>query len=202
VRSPLAEALAGLARALGRLRVKWYLFGAQAALLYGAARLTADIGVTVQLGDRETVELVRALERVGFRLRVRDVDEFLAKTRVLPFLHPGSGMPIDIVLAGPGLEELFFKRRRRRTVDGVPVPVASPEDVVLMKVLAGRGKDEDDAVAILAAQPKLDVEWVRGTLHTLERARDQSDLSPRLEKLLVRAHWPSSRTARLRRTAR
>lgn len=193
MRSPLADALAGLGRAFGRLRIRWYLFGAQAALLYGAARLTADIDVTVQLGRRETAELVRALENVGFRLRVRDVADFTARTRVLPFLHPRSGMPIDIVLAGPGLEEIFFKRRRRRTVDGVPVPVASPEDIVVMKVLAGRGKDEDDAVAILAARPKLDLGWIRKTLRTLERALDQSDLSPHFEKLLARARRPSSR---------
>jgi len=41
MRSPLAEALAVLGRAFGRLRVRWCLFGARAALLYGAARLTA-----------------------------------------------------------------------------------------------------------------------------------------------------------------
>lgn len=193
MRSPLAETLAGLGRALRRLRVKWYLFGAQAALLYGAARLTADVDVTVRLGDRETAELVRALEGAGFRLRVRDVDAFVARTRVLPFVHDRSGMPIDIVLAGPGLEEVFFERRRRRTVDGVSVPVAGPEDIVVMKVLAGRGKDDDDAIAILAAQPNLDLGWIRKTLRTLDRALDRTDLSPRFEALQVRARRPSFR---------
>lgn len=190
MRSPLARALAALAAVLEKLDVPWYLFGAQAALLYGAARLTADIDVTAKLGGRETVALVRALERAGFRPRVRDVDAFVAKTRVLPLLHGRSGMPVDVVLAGPGLEDLFFKRRRHRTVDGVRVPVASPEDIVVMKVLAGRGKDDDDAVAILAARRQLDVALVRRTLATLERALDQSDLRPRFTRLLVRARRP------------
>jgi len=192
MRSPLAEALAALARALAKLDAPWYLFGAQAALLYGAARLTADVDVTVLLGDRQTVELVRVLEKAGFRLRVRDIDAFVAKTRVLPFLHPRSGMPIDIVLAGPGLEELFFKRRRRRSIEGIPVPVASPEDVVVMKVLAGRGKDEDDVIAIIAAQRRLNLERIRKTLNALERALGQSDLSPRFEALLARARGTGS----------
>lgn len=187
MRSLLAEVLAALARALEKLDARWYLFGAQAALLYGASRLTADIDITVQFSDRETAELVRALEEAGFQLRVRDVDGFVAKTRVLPFVHPGSGMPIDIVLSGPGLEDFFFRRRRRRVIEGVRVSVASPEDVVVMKVLAGRGKDEDDVVAILAAQRKLKLEQVRKTLDTLERALHQSDLSPRFETLLSRA---------------
>jgi hypothetical protein len=187
MRSPLAETLAALAGALDSLDARWYLFGAQAALLYGAARLTADVDVTVQLGDRDRAELVRVLGKSGFALRVRDVDDFVARTRVLPLLHRASGMPVDVVLAGPGLEELFLKRRRRRTIDGVSVPVASPEDMVVMKVLAGRGKDEDDAVAILAAQRRLKLERVRQTLATLERALDQSDLRPRFEALLRRA---------------
>ena len=190
MRSPLARALAALARVLEKQGVRWYLFGAQAALLYGAARLTADVDVTVDLGDRATVELVRALERAGVRLRVRDVDDFVATTRVVPFLHPPSGMPVDVVLAGPGLEELFFKRRRRRMVDGVRVQVASPEDVIVMKVLAGRGKDEDDAVAILAAQRRLNLALIRRTLVSLEAALDPSDLGPRFEQLLARARSP------------
>jgi len=192
MRSPLAKALAALARVLERQGVTWYLFGAQAALLYGAARLTADVDVTVDLGDRETVELVRALERARFRLRIRNIGDFVATTRVVPLVHTPSGMPIDIVLAGPGLEELFFKRRRRRMVDGVRVPVASPEDIIVMKVLAGRGKDDDDAVAILAARPRLDVTLIRRTLAALEAALDQGDLRPRFEQLLVRARRPSS----------
>lgn len=187
MRSPLAEALAALARALERLDARWYLFGAQAALLYGAARLTADVDITVQFGDRKTSDLVRALERAGFRLRVRDAGAFVAKTRVLPFLHSRSGMPFDVVLAGPGLEEIFFRRRRRRSIEGVPVRVASPEDVVVMKVLAGRGKDEDDVIAIVAAQRRLKLARIRETLDALERALGQSDLSPRFESLLARA---------------
>jgi hypothetical protein len=51
-----------LGATLRSLRVRWYLFGAQAALLYGASRLTADVDVTVQLGNRESKNLVRALQ--------------------------------------------------------------------------------------------------------------------------------------------
>ena len=186
MRSPLARALAALARVLEKQGVRWYLFGAQAALLYGAARLTADVDVTVDLGHWSLPDLVAALGG-EFDLRVADAVRFAEETRVVPFVHRSSRMPLDIILAGPGLEELFFKRRRRRMVDGVRVHVASPEDVIVMKVLAGRGKDEDDAVAILAAQRRLNLALIRSTLVSLEAALDQSDLSPRFEQLLARA---------------
>jgi hypothetical protein len=54
--SPIAELFADLHEALSALRVRWYLFGAQAALLYGAARLTADVDVTIFLPKALTVE--------------------------------------------------------------------------------------------------------------------------------------------------
>jgi hypothetical protein len=123
------------------------LFGAQAALLYGAARLTADADVTVDLGTRPTRELVDLLAASGFDLRVPDADDFVARTRVVPLVHRGTGMPIDVVLAGPGMEDLFLARARPHTVDDVTVPVASAEDVIVMKILAGRAKDHDDVEA-------------------------------------------------------
>jgi hypothetical protein len=49
--SPVAELLADLAAAFDQRRVDWYLFGAQAAILHGAARLTADVDVTVRLPE-------------------------------------------------------------------------------------------------------------------------------------------------------
>jgi hypothetical protein len=48
------------------------------------------------------------------------------------------GPPLDVVLAGPGLEELFLARAESREIGGVLVPVATGEDLVAMKVLAGR----------------------------------------------------------------
>src|SRR5207247_11203038 len=86
--SPVAELLGALGAVLDRLGVGWYLFGAQAALLYGAARLTADVDVTVDLGPRAASALVAALTAAGFELRVRaDLDAFSARTRVVPLVH-------------------------------------------------------------------------------------------------------------------
>src|SRR5262249_25154302 len=103
--SPIVEALAGLERAFARLGVRWFLFGAQAAILYGVARLSADIDVTVDLGERSSEDLVRILAEGGFDLAVADVEGFIAATRVLPFVHRASRVPVDVVLAGPGLEK-------------------------------------------------------------------------------------------------
>jgi hypothetical protein len=71
-RSPFAAVLADLKHGLAALRVDWYVFGAQAALIYGAARITADVDVTVRLGKVTPTRLVATLKRHGFELRVKD----------------------------------------------------------------------------------------------------------------------------------
>lgn len=186
--SPLAELLEGLSSAFADLGLRWYLFGAQAAIVYGAARLTADVDVTVDPAETPVRALLDALARSGFEARVADAEELAGRARVLPVVHASTQMPVDVVLAGPGLEERFFERARRLDVAGVEVPVVAAEDLLVMKILAGRPKDDEDAAAILAAREgSLDVDSIEATLRLLEEALDRSDLIARLRALLAAA---------------
>jgi hypothetical protein len=58
MRSPVVELLSDLAHVLEQRGIAWYLFGAQAALLHGAARLTADVDVTVKLPEGVSAEML------------------------------------------------------------------------------------------------------------------------------------------------
>ncbi len=66
------------------------------------------------------------------------------------------------------------------TSPATAVPVASATDLVVAKVLAGRGKDEDDVRALLAGG-SVDVTEVLDLLGQLEAALGQSDLVPWFE---------------------
>jgi hypothetical protein len=62
VPSPVADLLSDASAGFRSIAVPWYLFGARAAILYGVARLTADVDVTVRLPDSTTnALLVQAL---------------------------------------------------------------------------------------------------------------------------------------------
>ena len=183
-----ADLLAALAEAIAAVGARWYLFGAQAALIWGRPRLTADVDVTVRLDPEEPDALVRALAQRGFRLRVESGDDFVRRTRVLPFVFEPNGLPVDVVLAGPGLEELFLSRVVPVRVGSVTVPVISPEDLIVTKILAGRPKDVEDVRGILLERGgQLDLGTVRATLGLLEAALGQSDLQPAFEAELARA---------------
>jgi Nucleotidyl transferase AbiEii toxin, Type IV TA system len=187
VPSPFADLLSALAPALRKLGVRWFLFGAQAAIVHGAARLTADVDVTVELGEVSARALISALKDVGFVPRVKDASGFVERTRVLPVRHRPSGIDLDMVLAGPGPEQLFLARAVRRTIEGISVPVAGAEDLVAMKILAGRPKDLEDVVQVLAAQGRaLRTARVRATLGSFQTALRRQDLLPTLEAALAR----------------
>lgn len=187
MRSPFVELLADLGAILDRLNIAWYLFGAQAAALYGVARATADVDVTLRLDHLTSRALLEELESRGFALRIDD-DEFITRTRVIPVVHVSTKIPADLVLAGPGLEDLFFSRVQTLDFGGVTIPVAAPEDVVTMKILAGRPKDLEDVESILAARADvMNLSLIREMLSLLEQSLDQRDLLPDLERALARA---------------
>ena len=104
------------------------------------------------------------MAQAGFALRVDDPD-FVRRTRVLPFVHGPSGMPLDVVLAGSGLEDEFIERAVPTEIDGTSVPVIHLDDLIVAKVLAGRPKDLQDAHALWRLHgARIDSARVRHTL--------------------------------------
>lgn len=168
----LLTALAPVIAGWGR----WYLFGAQAVILYGVPRLSADVDVTLALEPDAPERFAADMRAAGFTLRVDD-PEFVRRTRVMPFVHAPTGMPLDVVLAGSGLEDEFLSRARQTDVGGTRLPVIDVADLVIAKVLAGRPKDIDDARALWRLYAgKTDAGRIRRTLRLLEEALAQNDL--------------------------
>ena len=188
-----AEVLAALSRVLADWGASWYVFGAQAVLVWGRPRLSADVDVTVRLAPEDPARFARVMGEHGFQVRVSDLEAFVRRTRVVPFVHVPTGLALDVVLAGPGPEELFLSRTVNVDFGGVTVPVISAEDLIVTKVLAGRPKDWDDVHGVLAERgPFLDLESIRATLGLIEDALGQSDLRPAFQAALAKAkRWNS-----------
>jgi Nucleotidyltransferase of unknown function (DUF6036) len=147
--------------------------------------MSADVDITAAIASSEE-ELVMAMQDAGFDLRADDWRAFVRQTRVLPLAHRDTGMPLDVVIAGPGLEEEFLNRALQVNLAGMMVPVISPEDLVVTKLLAGRAKDVEDVRAILGERlPDLDLAHIRNLLQLLQQALSRSDLIPELDALLA-----------------
>ena len=171
------ELLAALSRVISHWG-RWYVFGAQAVIAYGVPRLSADVDVTLKLEPDDPQGFVGDMKTAGFVLRVQD-PEFIRRTRVMPFIHSATRMPLDVVLAGSGLEDEFLDRARMLDIGGTSVPVIDTQDLIVAKILASRPQDLTDARNLWRIHSNdLDEQRIRETLRLLEEALAQSDLLP------------------------
>lgn len=108
------ELLAALAPVLERWG-RWYLFGAQAVIVHGVPRLSADVDVALALTPDTPERFAADMQAAGFALAVDDAD-FVRRTRVMPFVHLATGMPRDASRRSstPYRQPVHARRRRCR----------------------------------------------------------------------------------------
>jgi hypothetical protein len=179
------ELLAALAKVLRSQKVRWYVFGAQAAVVYGSPRMTMDVDVTIAVPPERVRPLVDKLLAAGFESRTSDLEAFFTRSRVVPLVHRRTRMPLDLVVARDSLEMAFLERARTVDIGGLKVPMITPEDLVIAKLFAGRPRDLEDIRAVLGTLgASMDIRYVRTILGQLDEAEDRAELLPMLERLL------------------
>lgn len=183
MRAPnIAEILGAIAKALESTGVRWYVFGAQAVVAAGYVRQTADIDITTD--DVPADRLRTALRRAGFELRkdVAGLDDLIEHHRILPLRHR-SGLNLDVVRAGPGLELEMLGRAVLRRVGRRRIPFVETNDLIVLKILASRAKDLEDVRGLLrTGSPEIDVALVRRRLKRLGELIDESTLVESFER--------------------
>jgi hypothetical protein len=185
----LSDLLLCIARVFEQVKSPWFVFGAQALATYGVPRATADVDVTVRLHGT-TAQLCTALRAHGFSIAIaaKQLSRFVEETRVIPAIHDATKIPVDIVLAGPGLEEQIMARAVPFVVKRTSIPVIAMEDFVVLKILASRSKDDNDILLLLAQRfDEINTTSVGHQIAELESILDQSDLSAKWNSLLRQA---------------
>lgn len=161
------DAVSALATLLGRLGIRWTLIGALAANRYRVAtRTTQDVDLLLLDLGPGLEALESALRDAGWRVRRATPDGAILRAR-----HPALGLA-DLITAGTDYErEAIARSRAEESGGGAVIHVLAVEDVILLKLIAGRAQDVADIEAILAAKPALD----EGHLEGWARAWDVLD---------------------------
>jgi len=182
----LLAALETATNALQASGVRHAIIGGAALPAWGRIRATEDADVLISLGQGARAgeplrKVVESLRGAGFAHMERADRRRIEDKTVLHFWFPlrpqGISVRIDLI-ACDGVEyEEVLDRAVRRKIDGFTVPVASCEDLVLLKLAAGRPIDLTDARELLAIQGKgLDRDYLRtraarrGLQHALDDA--------------------------------
>ena len=132
------------------------LIGALAANRYRASpRLTNDIDLLLANTGEGTDVLEATLTGAGWSVYRADPGGEL-----LRLTHAEYGVA-DLLIAGTRYQELAIQRALVESIDDVSeVPVLTPEDVIVHKLIAGRYQDLADIDAILGTDLTLDEQYI------------------------------------------
>jgi len=168
-------------------RWRFCVIGALAVQRWGEPRLTQDVDISVVSGFGPEAEFVDALLS-RYRGRLADTRDFALRRRVV-LLESAGGVPIDVSLGGIPFEERVVERSSGWDVGGAaPLVTCSAEDLIVLKVFAGRDKDWLDVEGVAIRQgTRLDVALIRRELAPLLELKDDARSWPRLDAVLKRA---------------
>lgn len=186
-RNPVAPLLGALRALEGWLRsegLDHVYIGGLAVALVGRPRITQDIDGIVLLGEMSIQEALRRAKAAGLSSRVPDAAAFAAKSRVLLLRHDGTRVPIDLSIGFLPFEEEAVRRALPMKARGLEIPVATPEDLVILKAIAGRPRDIVDIEGLLAANPRIDRNRVRSVTAIFAGLLEAPEVLENLDRLL------------------
>lgn len=165
----LRRLLSGLEALAAKSQVRFAVIGGVARGAWAVPRATLDVDVIA--GTSDAVAIHASAASAGFVVMEADAQMLAASgmTRLRLPDHPRGAVRIDVILALHPYYERVIERARPVSLLGANVRVASPEDLVLLKLLADRAQDRADVEAILdAAGDSLDIELLAAEAADLE----------------------------------
>jgi hypothetical protein len=184
-RSRIENALAALKRGLSELDAPWMVIGGIAVIAHGVQRMTTDIDAVIR-GDAVAVRAVlMTLRRHQIVPRIADAEAFAATNLVLLVRHRPTEVDLDLSLGWTHFEHEALAARAATRFGKVSVPMAGVDDLIVFKAIAGRPRDIDDAVTLLALYPHIDMPRVRARVHALARAAEAPELERGLDQIVA-----------------
>jgi predicted nucleotidyltransferase len=154
---------------LDKSGIPYMIIGGQAVLLYGEPRLTRDIDITLGLTVDGLDDVLAVAKTVGLRPLVEE-KAFTVRTNVLPCRAPDTDIRVDFIFSFSPYEEQALKRVRTVRMGDVDVRFASPEDLIVHKVFAGRPRDLEDVKNVMIKNPDVDIPYIKKWLRALSEA--------------------------------
>ncbi len=181
----IEELLKKLARHLDKSEIPYMIIGGQAVLLYGTPRLTRDIDITLGVDTDKFSTIEEICNQLGLEILPENPAEFARETKVLPAEEPNSRIRVDFIFSFTEYEARAIKRAKKVTMDDYPVKFASPEDIIIHKMLAARAIDTEDVKNILLKnEASINVEYIKKWLSEFSKLDEHKEISERFNSLL------------------
>ena len=170
-----------LTGALDKAQVPYMLTGSVASSLYGEPRATRDLDVVVALTRGQIEAVLDALSK-GCYISRAAAHEALVNASSFNVIEIEAGWKADLIVRKDRPFSLAeFARRRKASVLGLQIWVATPEDIILSKLAWGKQSGSEmqvrDALGVAAVQyESLDRDYLRQWAMELDVADDLARL--------------------------
>lgn len=134
------EAITAVAALAAENGIAWALAGGLAMILYGSDRLTKDVDIVASRLLPEKFKVEGTLRQGGLRYALETTKRVAN---------------VDWIIRNDGFRSMFQEALAEAASIG-GIPVLTPEWLVILKFIAGRFKDQEDAVFLLSRKGLVD----------------------------------------------
>jgi hypothetical protein len=179
----LERLLRALADALSTSNIPFMLTGSVAAAFHGASRATMDVDLVIEPTAHSLQDFVRRVEELGLYISADAAREAYEARGMFNVVDSESGWKADLIIRKQrSFSEKEFSRREPTSLQGVPLAIATIEDLILSKLewarLGGSARQLED---------------VRALLGIAGEELDRSYLEQWVDHLGVRREWNAAR---------
>ena len=173
----LVQTLDGLVALLNRLSVDYVIMGGLVVRAYSIPRATEDIDLTLSLPQQRFGEFYEALDQHGYEVPEPYKSGWLDELKGMHLVKikryiANHAIDIDLFFVESRFQEEVMKRRRLADVEGRKLWIASPEDLVILKIVSGRPRDWIDVADVFFTQGDLDEKYMRRWAKELSIEKD------------------------------
>jgi len=121
----------------------YIIIGGIAAGTLGEPRVTGDVDVDILLDKNDISDFLEDAKKAGFKFDKKKCAKSARETGT--FQISFGEFHVDLIIASIGLEKEAFKRKKIIKLYKIKAYFPTPEDLILLKVTAGRAMDIVDA---------------------------------------------------------
>ncbi len=156
---------------LQRQNISYMLSGSVALSIYTLPRSTRDFDFIVNLQSTDAESFLLTFKE-GYYCDVDAIKEAIANQGMFNIIDHASGFKADfVILKNEPFRQIEFERRIKIDLEGVPIYIVSPEDLLLSKLIwiqQLQSPIQMEDIENLALVENLDWEYIRTWLHALK----------------------------------
>jgi hypothetical protein len=183
------QALRDFVAIFKQLKLPYAVMGGIAVRAHSIPRVTWDVDALVGIDRLDLAQFFDAVEQQGYTVSETYRRGWVDQVAGMPLIkfriyYEGGGTDVDVFLAENDFQREILARSREEQTEIGTLMLVTPEDLILLKLMAARPRDLIDVADILFTQGRLDEDYMR-------RWADRLGIAQNLEDALT--HPPTER---------